>query len=201
MRFEALHIERYGAFEQRSLSLGQAPLTVVYGPNEAGKSTTLEAVGDFLFGVPVQTPRMGVYGGDVIRLGASLATSAGGKLTLWRRKGRGRTLTDEAGAAVDEVVLAGLLGGTTRDRFSTLFGLNHDTLRQGGAELLSADGDFGRLIVEAGGGLRGLVSRLDQIDDDLAALFTVRRHSERAFYRATDAFVEAERAAKDASIT
>lgn len=201
MRFEALHIQRYGAFEQRSLTLGQAPLTVVYGPNEAGKSTTLEAVGDFLFGVPVQTPRMGVYGGDVIRLGASLVTGAGGKLTLWRRKGRGRTLTDEAGGAVDEAVLAGLLSGTTRERFRTLFGLDHETLRQGGAELLSADGDFGRLIVEAGGGLRGLVSRLDQIDEDLAALFTVRRHGERAFYRASDAFVEAERAAKDASIT
>lgn len=201
MRFETLHIERYGAFEQRSLNFGKAPLTVVYGPNEAGKSTTLEAVGDFLFGVPVQTPRMGVYGGDVLRLGTTLTTAGGDGLTLWRRKGRGKTLTNEAGAAVDEGVLARLLGGTTRERFQTLFGLDHETLRQGGAELLSADGDFGRLIVEAGGGLRGLVARLDQIDEDLAGLFTTRRHGDRAFYKASDGFVEADRAAKDASIT
>ncbi len=201
MRFEALHIERYGVFEERSLNFGQAPLTVIYGPNEAGKSTTLEAVGDFLFGVPVQTPRMGVYGGDVLRLGASLTTAGGGKLNLWRRKGRGKTLTNETGSAVDDAVLGALLGSTTRERFQTLFGLDHETLRQGGAELLSADGDFGRLIVEAGGGLRGLISRLDQVDEDLAGLFTNRRHGDRAFYRASDAFVEAERIVKDDSIT
>ena len=39
MRIEALRLEHYGAFAQRNLQLGgKAPLTVVYGPNEAGKN-------------------------------------------------------------------------------------------------------------------------------------------------------------------
>src|SRR3954452_1920670 len=99
MRIEALRLEHYGAFAQRNLQLGgKAPLTVVYGPNEAGKSTSLSAVKDFLFGLPNQTPRMAVFGGDAIRLSATLRRADGTVLTLRRRKGRVRTLTDENGA-------------------------------------------------------------------------------------------------------
>src|SRR3954468_878316 len=189
MRIEALRLEHYGAFAQRNLQLGgKAPLTVVYGPNEAGKSTSLSAVKDFLFGLPNQTPRMAVFGGDAIRLSATLRRADGTVLTLRRRKGRVRTLTDENGAPVDDAALGALLGGTTRDRFETLFGLDHETLRKGGAQLLTAEGEIGRLIIEAGGGLRGLVQRLERVDAEIDKLFSTRRSAERAFYKARDAF-------------
>ena len=42
MRFLALDLERYGPFTQRSLTFREgARLHLVYGPNEAGKSTAL----------------------------------------------------------------------------------------------------------------------------------------------------------------
>lgn len=148
MRLTELNLEKYGVFDQRGLTFGEAGLTVVFGANEAGKSTSLAAITDFLFGVPDRSPHAAVFGGDAVRIGAVLRSQSAQTLSLRRRKGRTKTLTDSQGAAVDEGVLASLLGGTTRERFETLFGLDHERLRQGGAQLLTADGDIGRLIVE-----------------------------------------------------
>ena len=55
MRFERLHLERYGIFEDAAFDFGgtDATLHVVHGPNEAGKSTVLSAIGDLLFGIPL----------------------------------------------------------------------------------------------------------------------------------------------------
>lgn len=196
MRFTELMLERYGAFAERTLPISGAGLTIVYGPNEAGKSTCLAAVSDFLFGIPERTPYGSLFGYDGMRVGASLVDSAGTHLTLRRRRGRGRTLTDADGTPVDDAVLGRLLGPTNRDRFVNLFGLNHESLRTGGSRLLDADGDIGRLIVEAGGGLRSLLARLDALDVEADKLFAPRKSGERTFYRALESFEAADREVK-----
>lgn len=202
MRLETLRIERYGAFEEKSLDLGAvAPLTLIYGPNEAGKSTNLAAVKDFLFGVPERTSRTLLYGTEALRLTASLRMADGRLLTFRRRKGRGRTLTDGDGAPVEEAQLARLLGGITRDRFETFFGLDHQGLRTGGADLLTAEGEIGRLIIEAGGGLRPLVRRLERLEAEIDGLFSPRRSAERAFYKSLDAFTTADHDAKAGALS
>ena len=202
MRLIELSLERYGVFEQRTLSFGEKPgLTIVYGPNEAGKSTSLAAITDFLFTVPPQSRHAAVFGGNAIRIGAVMKLADGEILSLKRRKGNGRTLTDDAGAVVEETVLSRLLGGTSRDRFETLFGLDHDGLRKGGAQLLTSKGDIGRLIVEAGGGLRGLVERMSEVDAQIDLLFDTRRSEKRAFYRALDTFEAADRSVKDGTVS
>ncbi|MGE3702811.1 MAG: AAA family ATPase [Hyphomicrobiaceae bacterium] len=202
MRLAELIIERYGVFAEHRLRIPDgAGLVIVHGPNEAGKSTCLEAISDFLFGVPAQTQRGSLFGYDGMRIGATLVDAKGTKLTLWRRKGRGHTLTDAAGAPLDDAVLAQLLGATTRDRFLSLFGLNHETLRSGGSQLLAADGDIGRLIVEAGGGLRLLMARLDAVSQEASRLFGQRKSMDRAFYKALEEFQEADREAKANAVT
>ncbi|MBY2935667.1 YhaN family protein [Rhizobium leguminosarum] len=202
MRLVELTLERYGAFAERILAIpATAGLTIIYGPNEAGKSTCLVALSDFLFGIPERTPHATLFGYDGMRVGATLADANGTALTLRRRRGRGRTLTDLAGASVEDSVLTRLLGATTRERFATLFGLNHETLRSGGARLLAADGDIGRLIVEAGGGLRSLMARLDAVDAEADKLFAPRRSGERAFYKALDAFDAADHDVKRHTVT
>jgi uncharacterized protein YhaN len=202
MRLAELTLERYGAFAERRLAIpSTAGLTVIFGPNEAGKSTCLAALSDFLFGIPERTPHASLFGYDGMRVGATLVDANGTELTLRRRRGRGRTLTDAAGAPLEDSTLTRLLGATTRDRFATLFGLNHETLRSGGSRLLTADGDIGRLIVEAGGGLRSLMARLDAIDDEADKLFSTRRSADRAFYQALDAFDAADREVKQHTVT
>ncbi len=197
MRFRELTLDRFGAIEASTLTFADhCGLTVVYGANEAGKSTSLAAVGDFLFGVPQHSPHVSLFGADALRIGATLAKADGEVLSLRRRKGRVRTLTTADGDVVEETMLGSLLGGTTRDRFETLFGLDHQRLRTGGTQLLSAQGDIGRLIVEAGGGLKSLMDRLELIDEELDRLFDTRRSERRAFYRVLDTFTEADRSVK-----
>ena len=202
MRLTELSLEKYGGCASRELTIPEtAGLTVVYGANEAGKSTCLEAISDFLFSIPKNTQRGSLFGYDGMRIGASMLMSDGSTLTLKRRKGNGKTLADQSGTALDDTVLAPVLGAITRERFETLFGLNHETLRNGGERLLHADGDIGRLIVEAGGGLRTLVSRLEGIDGEADKLFDTRRSVNRVFYQQLTAFEAAEKAARGAQLT
>ncbi|MES1972855.1 MAG: AAA family ATPase [Pseudomonadota bacterium] len=202
MRLTELSLEKYGGCDSREMVIPDtAGLTVVFGANEAGKSTCLEAISDFLFAIPKNTQRGSLFGYDGMRIGASMLMADGSVLTLKRRKGNGKTLADPSGAALDEAVLGPVLGAITRDRFETLFGLNHETLRNGGERLLHADGDIGRLIVEAGGGLRTLVSRLEDIEAEADKLFDTRRSANRVFYQQLSAFETAEKVARGAQLT
>ncbi|NML91928.1 AAA family ATPase [Sphingobium sp. TB-6] len=202
MRLTELRLENYGGCASRELVIPEtAGLTVVFGANEAGKSTSLEAISDFLFSIPKNTQRGSLFGYDGMRIGASMLLADGSVLTLKRRKGNGRTLADSAGTALDDTVLAPVLGAITRDRFETLFGLNHETLRNGGERLLHADGDIGRLIVEAGGGLRTLVSRLEGINAEADKLFDTRRSASRVFYQQLTFFEAADKTARSAQLT
>ena len=202
MRLTELRIENYGGYTARSLAIPEsAGLAVIYGPNEAGKSTCLEAISDFLFSIPSNSPRGSLYGYDGMRISASMRMADDRLISLRRRKGKGKTLAGVDGTAFDETALAPVLGAITRDRFESLFGLNHDTLRAGGERLLQADGDIGRLIVEAGGGLRTLLARLDAIDEEAGRLFDGRRSSARAFYQHLAAFEDADRLARAGQFT
>ena len=52
MRIEELYLDGFGHFHQRSIGPVAGTVTVFYGPNEAGKSTTLSFIRAILFGFP-----------------------------------------------------------------------------------------------------------------------------------------------------
>lgn len=115
MRFEALTLEHYGRAKEATLEFPAAPgLNIVFGPNEAGKSSALEAISDFLYGVPERSARGQIFGADKIAIKATIVRADGTRVALKRRKGRGRTLTDAAGQPVNEAVLG--LGATGREK-------------------------------------------------------------------------------------
>ncbi|ARW15492.1 YhaN family protein [Komagataeibacter europaeus] len=202
MRISNFRIVKYGGIADLDLDFGDGRgLHVIHGPNEAGKSTCLSALADFLFGIPNLSTAGAMFGNAQIRLDARVRLDDGQLLELSRHKGRKNTLQDPDRNAVPDSVLAQPLGAMTRERFAALFGLNDETLRSGGAELLRANGDIGRLIVEAGGGLRALVERLEAIDARRNALFTPRRGGDRAFNKALKAFNDARDSLRQASLT
>lgn len=202
MRFTELKLDKFGSFESVQLPLDRSDgLTVIYGPNEAGKSTCLAAISDFLFGVPNNSPHGHTFGYPSMRIGATIRMSDGTSELFTRRKGNTKTLTNAAGAVEDDAALIARIGGMSRERFLALFGLDHATLRLGGERLLAADGDIGKLIVEAGGGLRSLVDSLDSLRSEVESLFTPRRAAERAFYKALDEYEDADKVAKSLLVT
>ena len=150
MRLLSLELEKFGAFADLRIAFRpDARLHVVYGPNEAGKSTALAAVGALLFGVPERTPYASRFL-DQLRVGAEIVSADGRRLKFCRRKGRRTTLLDGSGDPLPDDALAPFLGGLSQDVFEQSFGLDAAKLRAGGEEMLRADGDVGASLVGRG---------------------------------------------------
>lgn len=176
MRFSELQLIAFGHFTGQRLAFGPEPKRVhlVYGHNEAGKSTALRAVSALLFGVPITSHDTFLHSGPDIRIGAVLERPDGSRLRVVRRKGRKNTLLDAEGTPLDEESSLGpLLGSVDETLFKSMFGLDHETLRLGARELLSGRGRVSESLF--GAGAAGHTHRLlVDLRDQAEALFTSR---------------------------
>ena len=175
MRFARLTLDKYGHMTDVVLDLpARAPdLYLVLGANEAGKTTTQEAIADFLFGFGHRTGYAFRHAPADLRVGAEVEAGGAG-LAAWRKKGRVRTLLDAEATPVDDAPLAALLAGVDRETFRQQFSLSHDRLREGGQAILEADNDLGRLLFQAGAGLDWLGARLEALEAEADPLFRPR---------------------------
>ena len=73
MRFERLSIPAFGPFTNVALELppGGADFHLVYGPNEAGKSSLLRAIRNLLYGIHGQTPDNFLHDYKALRIAAT----------------------------------------------------------------------------------------------------------------------------------
>ncbi len=204
MRLSRLDLLRYGHFSGRSLELpaGESDLHILFGPNEAGKSTTLAAIEDLLFGVPGRSPYGFLHDYNALRIGARLETGEDA-LEVVRRKGNKDTLLDREGTAfaTGEAVLRPYLAGADRAFFERMFSLDHARLRQGGQEILEAKDDVGQMLFAAGSGIGGLRERLTALNEEADGLWAPRRAKGRRFYDAEDKRKEAETALREQVLT
>ncbi|MEM9428747.1 MAG: AAA family ATPase [Pseudomonadota bacterium] len=172
MRLRRLDLIRYGRFSDHVIDLGSAPetdLTVIYGDNEAGKSTVFSAWLDLLFKIPQRTPFAFQFDRRDLVIGATLET-ASGALTLRRTGKRDGSLSDAAGHPVAESRVQALLHGLDRDGYRTRFCLDEAVLRDGGADIARARGDLGQLLHAGVSGLSGLSAALDQVQSDVECI-------------------------------
>ncbi|KQP61663.1 YhaN family protein [Methylobacterium sp. Leaf108] len=201
MRLLSLDLERYGPFSGRRLAFRpDARLHVVLGPNEAGKSTALAAVTDLLFGIEARTRFAFLHEMKTLRLGAEIEAADGRRLAFRRRKGNSGTLVDAADAALPEDALVPFLGGLTRDVFCRAFGLDAASLRQGGREMLTSDGEVGASLFAAASGLRGYHDLQKGLGTEADAIFAPRRSKDRTFYQALDRHEAARRAIRETEL-
>ncbi|MBI2570138.1 MAG: AAA family ATPase [Candidatus Schekmanbacteria bacterium] len=175
MRVVALHLIAYGSFTDRRLEfperLGAADFHVVFGRNEAGKSTALQGLRDLLYGIPERTTLDFVHARSDLRVGGRLSAGDGRELEVVRRRGRLRTLLSaDDGSPLAEELLSPLLGGVPADVFSTMFGIDHAALVRGGRELLAQGGELGKALFAAalgGGALREALALLQRRCEEL----------------------------------
>lgn len=161
MRFDRLDLLCYGGFQDTHLEFpaNASDLHVIYGPNEAGKSTTLRAIRDFLFGFPH------LVGGDawraqaaLLRVGAVLEHE-GTRFEAIRRRGRGKTLyAPDDKTALDELPLHSWLAGQDASQFEAAWALDHMRLRKGGQDMQKLENDAGLQLLAAGLGLENVGS-------------------------------------------
>ena len=173
MRLNRLDLIRYGRFQDSVLDFGSAPeggpdVTVVYGANEAGKSTAFTAWLDFLFGFRGASQYAFRFDRKDMLVGAVLETPDGVQ-TLRRSAANAGSLTDANGHVISEQRLAGWLFGLDREAYRNRFSLNDHILREGGAEIAKAQGDLGQLLHAGSSGLAGLSDALAKIEGEVEA--------------------------------
>lgn len=171
MRLNKLHMSKYGMFTGKVLDFGERAselpdFHIIFGLNETGKTTSLEAWLDFLFGIKRGSP-YGYKHSTAMEIQATLEKD--NNLVEYKRiKKTKDSLLDLEDEIVPDSVLYALLGGYTRQDYEILFTANDQTLERGGNEILASKGDLGKLLFSASAGMADLSERLlelQQIND------------------------------------
>lgn len=157
MKLQELHIENFGVFSACQRHFGPG-FQLLYGENEAGKTTLLQLIRELLFG---GFPHQSGYALD--RRQGEMAASAlieladGTRLRFRRRKGRkdkfaGRNET--TGQPIDESELSQMLGSASAELYHNVFAFRLEELSEGEDSLTRAN------LSEAlyGSGVGGLAS-------------------------------------------
>ncbi len=199
MRFRRLSLDAFGPFTGLNLDLSQGEaggLQLIYGPNEAGKSSALRAIRDLLFGIPPATQDAHLHPGPALKLGAVLERG-GERLEFVRRKKRKDSLSTPADVPLEEAQLSRFLNGLDAASFERLFGLDHERLKQGGDEMLAGKGDVGEALFDAGASGRSVHRVKLSLADEADGLFKDRAQKPE-LNRLLSAYAEQKKRAKDA---
>lgn len=181
MRLSRLDLTRYGKFTDFSIDFGEAEpgrpdLHVIYGPNEAGKSTSFAGYLDLLFGIEQRTRYAFLHPYSSMRVGGVLEFE-GGARELIRIKRPQNSLLDRDAQPVDEAIVLDGLRAIDREAYRTMFSLDDDSIEAGGESILASKGDLGQLLFSASAGLAHLSQALAQLRAEADGFYRYRARS------------------------
>ncbi|MBB4185238.1 uncharacterized protein YhaN [Sinorhizobium terangae] len=176
MRLQQLDLVRYGKFTARSLDFGDAKpgqpdFHLVYGPNEAGKSTLFSGFLDLLFGIERLSPYGFLHPYQTMRVGGVVETG-GRRHHAYRIKRNANSLVGPDEQPVPDNLFSAALGSIDRATYRMMFSLDDDSIEEGGESILKSEGELGSLLFSASSGL----------PDSSAVLATLRAEAD-AFYK------------------
>jgi uncharacterized protein YhaN len=175
LRIERMDFSPWGCFEDHSVTFSPRPgdVELIHGPNASGKSTASRGERSLLYGIDARTPDNHTYDYRDLRIGACLQLD-GKRVELARRKRRAGSLVGPDGEALPEDPIAPALRGLTEQVYRALFQVDHDTLVQGGAELLQGEGEVGSSLFSAAAGVATLHGTLADLDAEAERMFNPR---------------------------
>ncbi len=176
MRFRRLQIPAFGPFTNLDLEFRKDPgdLHVIYGPNEAGKSSLLRAIRDLLFGIPVRSPDDFLHKYSDLRIRAEISKRSGETLVFQRRKAARNTLQDGEGNVLPDTALGQVLGSVDCAYFSAMFGLGASELHDGAQQLLRGEGELGQALFSASLGGTPIQKVLESLRAEAERLYKPR---------------------------
>ena len=177
MRIERLSLDFFGQFTGKVFDFGKAKgpsdFHVVYGPNEAGKTTMMEGYLRLLYGFPLREPYGFQHQRQNLQISGLLDIGAETRL-FTRLPSRSGNLRGEAGATLPETAIASHLGGLSIEDYRSLLCLDDDTVEKGGEDIANARGDIGRLLFSAAAGVADLNAVLEQARTEAGGLYKKR---------------------------
>jgi uncharacterized protein YhaN len=200
LRIERMRFGPWGCFEDHTLifspKLGDVDL--IHGLNASGKSTTSRGERSLLYGIEERTLDNHTYDYADLCIGASLLLD-GESLELSRRKRRVGSLVGPDGEALSEDLILPALGGLTEEVYRALFQVDHETLVQGGAELLQGQGEIGASLFAAAAGIATLHGTLADLEGEAERLFNPRGRTS-VLHRALANLRSAEKRMRDTTL-
>jgi uncharacterized protein YhaN len=177
MKIDTLKLLAFGPFTDKvvDFSGNGHGLHIVFGPNEAGKSTALRAMLGLLYGFGHKVEDAWLHDYNKLEVGGTLRLSDGTLLNLTRYKRRKNDLIDgHTGKPVDQLELDAILGRMDRQAFEHAFGISHHSLRQGVESILAAGGELGHALFAATSGLNTLKQVMTGLEEKQDTLFKPR---------------------------
>jgi len=134
MRIKELNLKAVGPFTNRIISFSTTSpgLHIVFGANEAGKSSSLRALQSLLFGFHRSSPDNFLHSYKNLLVGGLLENKNGDSLYFYRCKGSKNDLLDIDLNPLAPEELNRFLHGMDQDVFKSAYGLDHAALMRGG---------------------------------------------------------------------
>lgn len=202
MRLRTLSLDLFGHFTDRRYDFGDGTdcdFHIIYGPNEAGKTTTMEAALRLLYGFPHRDPYDFQHQKANLRLSGVLDID-GKPQTFTRVPSRKAPLLDASGIPIPESALSAHLGGLTEQDYRALLCLDDETIETGGEDIANARGDIGKLLFSAAAGIADLNAVLDQARSEADTLYR-KRASTTAMATLKKELADVERAIREKDTT
>ena len=178
MRLNELHVDGFGHFRDHVVGPLDSNVTVLHGPNEAGKSTLLAFIRTILFGFPAR--------GRDDHYPALAGGRHGGRITLVDDDGVSHTLERFAGprggrpvlrtASGEPAALERLVGHATLNLFSNVFAFSLDEMQ---SEELMSDSEVSGRLYSVGMGASGLPEFSRSLESRRDGLFRPRGSAQK----------------------
>ena len=201
MKLKRLELKAFGHFTDRILEFEskEPGLHIIFGPNEAGKSSSLRALEALLYGFKERTPDNFRHANNQLLVGGTIEGNEGQELTFFRRKKRKADLLDTDGTTLDPGALATFMHGVDLNLFKSLYGIDHKTLVAGGEDILAQQGEVGQALFAAGTGISSLKKILDSLDTEANELFKSKGRKQQ-ISQAIKEYKDLKRIVKEASL-
>ena len=201
MRLKRLYLKAFGPFTDQTLDFdSRGPgLHIVYGLNEAGKSSSLRGLKALLYGFDERTADNFVHRNPDLLVGGIIEGTGGEELEFYRRKKRLADLFDTEKNPLDGSQLSRLMPSIGVEVFTSLYGIDHKMLVAGGEEILAQKGEVGQALFAAGSGITALRKVVDELKAEAEDLFK-SRGSKQLINQAVASYQQQKRMAREESL-
>ena len=175
MRIQRLSLDNFGHFANKTLDFGSQggvpDFHIIYGPNEAGKTTIMEGYLRLLYGFLPKEPYAFRHERKNLMVSGTLEIDGIAK-HFKRLPTKTNNLRGDNNNPVTETAITSTLGGfESEDDYRALFCLDDETIEKGGEDIARADTNVGRLLFSGASGVANENAIIDDAQSECSDLF------------------------------